>query len=396
MKKLITTLTFLMVAVFAFSQSEYRKMYGKYEYNNNVKFLDSLFLPNLPGAGNNVILDTNTGLLVIDSATTVKNFESGQNLDLITSPTLVKYLLNDTIDSLAGVITDSLKVKRDAVYFDTLSGTGDNLKIDTATGKVYRGLSGSPLTFQSGSNLSVTNISDVVTYSLNNDVTLSGDLTVNGTGVAFPNIPTLETSQILYVDLSGNVSVGDKPGAGNRFYRTYTNSVTTTIDRTGFGADHVVLFGRNSVGEEISFNEKQTFTADATVQLFIDDIVADIPAHGCNVTGYITIFRETESENSTPVGPYLNLSESQTRNSIRPPFDGVDVDDNLVVNNPEPFYKSFSMRTGKFSFDGNPYLGVILNTSGCGGADINATQVILRIRRTSNYDDANENAVDNQ
>jgi len=401
MKKLITTLTFLMVALLAFSQSEYRKMYGKYEYNNNVKFLDSLFLPNLPGVGNNVILDTNTGMLVIDSSSTAKTFESGQNLDLITSATLVKYLLNDTIDSLSGVITDSLRVNNDAVYFDSLSGTGDNIKIDTATGKVYRGLSGSPLSFQAGSNLSVTNISDVITYELDENIQISsaiindfmetGNLISTGR-VSFSGISTQETSQVLYIDNTGDVTVGAAPNASNHFYRTFTNNGSVVVDNSDFNSDIITLFARNAGGDPIEFNESWTYTADATINILVTDSVEDIPAHGCVVNAYISVFSETESERAVPVNPYSNLTLSQTTQSIRPEYDLVDGSD-LIVNSPEQFHETISLRSAKFRIPDNPYIGVIVNVNGCGGADFDF-DTVLRIRRTSSYNMNNENAFD--
>lgn len=391
MKKLITTLTLLMVAVFAFGQSEYRKMYGKYEYYNNTKFLDSFYLPNLPGVGNNVVLDTNTGMLVIDSASTVKTFESGQNLDLITSANLVKYLLNDTIDSLSGVITDSLRVNRDAVYFNNLSGTGDNLKIDTATGKVYRGVSGSPLTFSAGSNITLNQVGSNVDYSLNSTVNIADNLSV-GNSVSFPNIPSLQTSNILYVDGSGEVSVGAAPSSSGNFYRTYVNSNPVVIDQSVFNTDIISLFTQNELNNPVTFNENKTYTADATINVLVGDSVDFIPAHDCAIKAYISVFSDVESENTTPSGAYTNLPNSQIIQSIRPEYDLVDGTE-LLVKTPRPFHETMSLRSSKFRITGNPYIGVIVNVKGCGGADFEI-DTVLRIRRTSSYNPENENAFD--
>lgn len=86
------------------SQNAYRNMYGKYQYNEAVRFVDSLFFKNLPGVGDNLVVDTITGEVRRDTAAiggggggVLKHYEAGANLNVTDANDTVTYSLDSNV-----------------------------------------------------------------------------------------------------------------------------------------------------------------------------------------------------------------------------------------------------------------------------------------------------------
>lgn len=280
----------------------------------------------------------------------------------------------------------------DSLFFTDIPGSGTNLVLDTITGEVRRDTvsgsgGGSQKTYNSGSNLSVSDTNDTVTYTLNNSVTVNnlnatsaivGDLNITQT-LSHSNLTSIQPGNTVptLIRTSGNlIAISQVPHPPSYYVFKQQPGNNYNVLNT----DVVSLIAQSSSNSLFTLSRDNYYKITYTVTFSLGKILPT--DSNCVLDSKVFLWRNSDTQ-----------SEGSSLNTSNPHFIDDDSKSTFTLGKTteetEDMEISITGHSSYFNLTNDAFLGILSETSGCGDfSTLDVIQVVIHVTQMSQPGDS--------